>query len=247
LISLPRLGGVPYLNARPLLHGLDAELATPAILSERFAAGRYDAALLPVYETLRLPAARMVDGFGIGSLGHVHSVVVVHRRPLEQVAEIVMDPASRTSANLLRVLLARRVQISPRLVEASGDPDAARLIIGDPALEFQRRMGPSWRAFDLGQAWHEWTGLPFVFAVWTLAKNAPPQTGAILREAAQAGLAARQEIASREPDPAAALDYLTRSIRYPIGESEKQAIRKFRELLIGCSLLRADDPEPDFV
>jgi len=246
-MSRPRLGCVSYLNARPLLHGLEAELATPAVLSERFAAGRYDAALLPVYEILRLPQPRIVDGFGIGSLGVVHSVVVVHRGPLEAVPEIVLDPASRTSSHLLRVLLAMRLRISPRLVETSDDTNAARLIIGDPALRFQSGMDASWSVLDLGQAWHEWTGLPFVFAAWTLAENAPPQTADLLREAARAGLAARREIAAREPDPAAALDYLTRSIRYPIGEPEKQAIRKFREMLAACGLLPTAGPEPVFV
>ncbi|MEI6279843.1 MAG: menaquinone biosynthesis protein [Verrucomicrobiae bacterium] len=246
-MSLPRLGCVPYLNARPLLHGLVAELATPAVLSERFAAGCYDAALLPVYETLRLPQPRIVDGFGIGSFGPVQSVVVVHRQPLDQVPEIVLDPASRTSSHLLRVLLAKRLRISPPLVEKSANPHAARLIIGDPAMEFQRGMDATWRVLDLGRAWHDWTGLPFVFAVWTLAENAPPQTANLLREAARAGFNARREIAAREPDPAAALDYLTRSIRYPIGEPEKLAIRKFGGLLVSCRLLPATVSEPVFV
>lgn len=244
---MTRLGCVSYLNARPLLHGLEAELATPAVLSKQFAAGRYDAALLPVYETLGLPHPLIADGFGIGSRGAVHSVVVVHRQPLDRVPEIVLDPASRTSANLLRVLLAKRFQLSPRLVETSADPQAARLIIGDPALEFQRTMDPAWSVLDLGLAWHEWTGLPFVFATWTLAETAPPQTADLLRQAARAGLAARPEIAAREPDPAAALAYLTRSIHYPIGDPEKQAIRKFRELLIACALLPATATEPVFV
>jgi chorismate dehydratase len=246
-MSLPRLGCVSYLNARPLLHDLEAELATPAVLSEQFADGRYDAALLPVYEMLRLPHPRIVDGFGIGSHGSVDSVVVVHQLPLDQVPEIVLDPASRTSANLLRVLLAKRLQIAPRLVEKSDDPRAARLIIGDPALEFQLHMDASWSVFDLGQAWYEWTNLPFVFAVWTLANNAPPETADLLRKAARAGLDARQEIAAREPDPAVAFAYLTRSIHYPIGESEKLAIRKFRELLVACALLPDTAAEPVFI
>lgn len=242
-----RLGCVPYLNARPLLHGLRAELVTPSRLADHFAAGCYDAALIPVYESLRLPRTRIVDGFGIGSAGPVYSVIVAHKLPLEETGEIVLDPASRTSSNLLRVLLMKRLHISPRLVENSVDPDAARLIIGDAAMEFQRNRDSSWHICDLGQAWHEWTGLPFVFAVWTLLESAPPETAEILRAAARSGLDALPEIASREPDPAAALDYLTRSIHFPIGEPEKQAIRKFRDLLVDCGLLPVTDEEPLFV
>ena len=69
----PRLGCVPYLNARPLIHGLDAVLEVPSVLSRRFLAGDFDAALLPVYETLRLPNPRIADGYGIVSAGAVSS------------------------------------------------------------------------------------------------------------------------------------------------------------------------------
>jgi predicted solute-binding protein len=242
-----RLGCVPYLNARPLLWGLEAELAVPAILSQRFNAGHFDAALIPIYETLRLSEPLIADGFGVCSSGPVHSVVVVHRRPLEEEPEILLDPASRTSSHLLRVLLAKRHGIFPRLVEKSGNPDVARLIIGDPAMEFQRDMAPAWSVYDLGRGWQEWTGLPFVFAAWTLAKNAPSGLADILREAARSGLRARKEIAAREADPAAALDYMTRSIHYPIGVAEKQAIGTFRELLIACNLLPSSAALPSFL
>jgi len=246
-VRVPRLGCVPYLNARPLLHGIRAELEVPSLLADDFAGGRYDAALIPIYESLRLPGTRIVDGFGICSLGPVYSVIVAHRQPLGDIKEIVLDPASRTSVNLLRVLLAKRHFLAPKLVENSADPDAARLIIGDAAMEFQRAADAFWNICDLGREWTEWTGLPFVFAAWTLAENAPPETAGILRAAAQSGLAARPEIAALEPDPAAALDYLTRSILYIIGEPEKLAIRTFRCLLIECGLLPATALEPDFV
>jgi predicted solute-binding protein len=239
-MSALRIGCVPYLNARPLIRGLAAELATPAALSVRFAAGHYDAALLPVYEILRLRRPRVVDGFGICSFGPVRSVIVAHRAPLGRVPEIVLDPASRTSENLLRMLLRTRLGLSPRLVQSSCDPLAARLLIGDPALDFQRDMDPAWQILDLGQAWTEWTGLPFVFAAWVLGESAPPETPEALRAAAVAGLAARAEIASREPDPAAALDYLTHAIRHPLGGPEKTAIEKFRTLLTAAELLPSD-------
>lgn len=243
----PRLGSVPYLNARPLIYGLEAELAVPSVLSERFAGGEFDAALIPVYETLRLSRPRIVDGFGIGSLGPVYSVVLVHREPLEEVREIVLDPASRTSNHLLRVLLAKKLGIFPQLVEKSEDSLAARLIIGDPAMEFQRTMDASWQVYDLGRAWHEWTGLPFVFAVWTLSATAPEQTADLLRRAARAGLEALPDIAAGEPDPVFALDYLTRSIRYTIREPEKQAIGEFRKWLIDCRLLDGEAGIPVFL
>lgn len=236
-MSLPRLGCVPYLNARPLLHGLEAELAVPSLLAGHFASGRYDAALLPVFETLHRPAPRIADGFGICSHGPVRSVIVAHRQPLSATHEIVLDPASRTSANLLRLLATSCWKIPVALVTGSPDPLAARLLIGDPALDFQARQDPGWMITDLGQAWTTWTGLPFVFAVWTLAESAPHGLPGVLRSAAVAGLASRAGIAALEPDPAAALDYLTRAVRYELGPPEKQAIETFRSLLSDIALL----------
>ena len=243
----PRLGCVPYLNARPLIHGLEAALEVPSVLSRRFLAGDFDAALIPVYETLRLPNPRIEDGFGIVSAGKVQSVIVAHRHPLEHTQEIVMDPSSRTSVHLLKVLLADHLKISPRLVENSDDPQAARLIIGDPALRFQECMDPAWRIFDLGSSWTGWTGLPFVYAVWALSNNAPPGTADLLRQAARDGLAARPLIAAQESDPAAALDYLMRSIQFPIGPDERAGIEEFRHRLVHHSFLPAEAGVPVYV
>jgi chorismate dehydratase len=242
-----RIGCVPYLNARPLLEGLAAELAVPSALADQFTQGRYQAALLPVFETLRLPAPRIADGYGICSLGPVQSVIVAHRNPLSQTEEILLDPASRSSVNLLRILLKSYLKIAPRLVTTSNDPLAARLLIGDPALAFQRQRDPQWQIFDLGAAWTAWTGLPFVFAVWTLSPTAPETLPEILRSAARAGLAALPRIAAAEPDPAAALHYLTRAIHHSIGPREKLAISEFRRLLIASSLLPPDAAVPTFV
>lgn len=236
----PRLGCVPYLNARPLIQGLETSLAVPSLLAQRFLAGEFEAALIPIFEALRLARPRIVDGYGIGSLGPVHSVIVAHRIPLEETPEIVLDPSSRTSANLLRILLSAHLKLPIPLVSHSEDPQAARLIIGDPAINFQRHQDPSWRIFDLGESWFEWTGLPFVFAVWTLAENAPSGLADSLRQAARDGLAALPEIAAREPDPSAALDYLTHSIRYPISSPEREGIRAFRSRLIAQNLLSAE-------
>lgn len=243
----PRLGCVPYLNARPLIHGLDAVLEVPSILARRFLAGDFDAALIPVYETLRLPNPRIADGFGIVSAGEVRSVIVAHRHPLDQTPEIVLDPSSRTSVHLLKVLLADHLKISPRLVENSDDPQAARLIIGDPALRFQECMDPVWRIFDLGRSWTGWTGLPFVYAVWALADDAPPGTTEFLRQSALNGLAARPLIAAGEPDPPDALDYLTRSIHFPIGQDERAGVEEFRSRLVFHGLLPPEAGVPVYV
>lgn len=196
---------------------------------------------------LRLPAPRIADGFGICSAGAVRSVIVAHRHPLDLTTEILLDPSSRTSVHLLQILLAEHLKTPARLVGRSEDPLAARLIIGDPALRFQENKDPGWRIFDLGQAWHEWTGLPFVYAAWTLAENAPAGTADLLRQAAANGLAARAAIAAGEPDPPAALAYLKHSIHYPIGAAEREGLAAFRRCLLAQKLLPAEAGSPVFV
>jgi len=244
-----RIGCVPYLNARPLVRGIEEHVTfeVPALLADRFAGGDYDVALLPVFEAFRQPEAAIVDGVSISCLGAVRSVILAHRDPLEDVAEIVLDPASRTSANLLRILLAERFRLAPRLVSETDNPHSARLIIGDPALAFQSHRPSGWRLLDLGQAWHEWIGLPFVFAVWVLRPGLSFRVAAALRDVAANGIAHRGEIAAREADPAAALAYLTRHIRHTLGSPEKQAMTRFRHLLKKNALLDPDETAHRFV
>ncbi|MBN8249340.1 MAG: menaquinone biosynthesis protein, partial [Verrucomicrobia bacterium] len=171
-----RIGSVPYLNAIPLTHALGPEilLLPPSQLAVELQAGRLDAALVSVTEPLRHPGYAIVDGVGILSRGPVASVLLAHRHPLETLRCIRVDPASCTSVALLRVLLAAR-GLRPTFLPledyASADTHEAVLLIGNPALEF-RRSGAPHALWDLGAAWQEWTGLPFVYAVWAVREAA---------------------------------------------------------------------------
>lgn len=238
----PRIGCVPYLNALPLRHGLAATLATPSALAARFAAGDFDTALLPVFEILQLPTPIVAEGFGICADGPVRSVFVAHRRPLTEEPEIVLDPASRTSSNLLRVLLANVIGGGPRCVEASANPLAARLLIGDPALAFRKSAPDGWQLTDLADVWKEWTGLPFVFALWAFPDDSPAarRLADKLRAAARNGLNARADLVRTADDPAVALDYLTRAIVHEIPPTGPEAIARFRDELSTLGLLRDD-------
>src|SRR5688572_22988765 len=105
-----RVGSVPYLNAVPLTRGLEHDIvfATPARLAEMLQRDELDAALVSVTEVLFNDRYEVLNGIAIASLGEVRSVILAHRRPLEEAREIFCDPASLTSVNLLRVLLAER-------------------------------------------------------------------------------------------------------------------------------------------
>src|SRR5437899_2255067 len=138
-----RVGSVPYLNAVPLTRGLEDEVifATPAKLAELLQRDELDAALVSVTEVLFNDRYDILDGIAIASLGEVKSVLLAHRKPLEQAREVFCDTASLTSVQLLRVLLAE-CGLKPEFKAlASYDfgllPDFA-LLIGDRALDFAR-------------------------------------------------------------------------------------------------------------
>jgi chorismate dehydratase len=229
-----RIGPVSYLNAKPLIWGLNSSLLqtdVPAALSQQFLAGKLDIALLPVVDILRAGAGSIVDNVGIGCDGEVFSVVVASRTSFLETRKIHLDPASRSSTALLRVLLAEFYPEGPQIVEGEEIPDdGARLLIGDSAISFRRSKGSTWHYHDLGWLWKVHTGFPFVFAVWAVASGASSSVFDALRDVKAAGLAARREIAAREPDPEFAYAYLTQHIRYDIGSDEKAGLRHFERL-----------------
>ncbi len=242
--SKTRVGCVRYLNSRPLIHGHDAEVSfeVPASLADGLHAGRLDVALSPIFELMAHPGYLVVDDVAIACDGPVFSVFIAHRGPLTGLRTLYLDPDSRTSFNLQRVLLAEFHGLTPRREPfPGGKPPAAlhagegALIIGDPAIEFRTAHGDRYEYLDLGDAWKRATGLPFVFAAWLVRPGTPhPEALADrLRAWRQAGQTRIEEIVTAERRYPAELSrrYLTECIRFRLGAAEKQAIREFARLL----------------
>jgi len=233
-----RVGSVRYLNAVPLTRGLEDEVifATPSKLAEMLQRDELDAALVSVTEVLFTNRYDVLDGIAIASLGEVKSVLLAHRKPLEEAREIFCDTASLTSVHLLRVLLADR-GLEPELKPLPGYnfselPDYA-LLIGDPAIDFSREARDH-QIWDLGAAWYERTKLPFVYAVWALRRGV--ENSALrqhLREAREFGLDTLDHIiqSRTEYDLEFRKDYLGWHIHYHLGADEKRGLAKFMELL----------------
>ena len=229
-----RIGPVSYLNAKPLIWGLNSSLLqtdVPAALSEQFFAAKLDIALLPVVDVLRAGAASIVNNVGIACDGEVYSVVVASRTSFLETRKIYLDPASRTSTALLRVLLAEFYPRGPQIAEGEEMPDdAARLLIGDSAISFRRMQGVKLAVSRPGITLESPYRTSVCFAVWAVASDASPSVFDALRDVKAAGLAARGEIAAREPDPEFAFTYLTKHIRYDIDTDEKTGLRHFERL-----------------
>jgi chorismate dehydratase len=233
-----RVGSVRYLNAVPLTRGLEDEVvfATPSELAKMLRRDELEAGLVSVTEVLFTDRYDVLDGIAIASLGEVKSVLLAHRRPLDEIDKVYCDQASLTSVQLLRVLLAEkglRPEFKPL---ASYDfeslPDFA-LLIGDPALDFVR-SNPEHELWDLGTAWYELTKLPFVYAVWALRRGI--ENSALrrqLREARDFGLDTLDFIirTRMEYDYDFRNDYLSWHIHYHLGQDEKRGLARFADLL----------------
>jgi chorismate dehydratase len=232
-----RIGCVQYLNSKPLIHDYDAPitLAHPSELARQLSDGRLDAALVPVFEALHNPNYSIVDEVAIASDGPVHSVFLVYRGPLNAIRNVAFDPASLTSANLLRVLMAEYHGID---VQADPDPaSSARLLIGNQAIEFRSNVPfeHGLHILDLGAEWQHRTGMPFVFAVWALRpglQNAG-EAAAAFRTLKSRGLARRDEIIARDTTGSASFrrSYLHDFIRFDLGPREKAGLAEYRRLL----------------
>ncbi len=233
-----RVGSVPFLNAAPLVRGIEGEiiLATPAKLAEMLRRDELDAGLVSITEVLFNDRYDVLDSMAIASLGEVQSVFLAHRRPIDEIKEVFCDTASLTSVNLLRVLLAERglkPEFKPLADYASAKDKDYVLLIGDAALDFLRAPREH-EIMDLGAAWLELTNHPFVYAVWALRRGIEnSQLRRQLREVRDFGLDTLDSIISNrtEYDYEFRKDYLGWFIHYHLGADEKRGLVKFIELL----------------
>lgn len=246
-----RIGAVNYLNTKPLIHDLDtlapdAQLILdyPSRLADQLRAGDLDVALIPIIEYFRAGTYTLVPHISIASNGPVLSVTLFSRVTWPRIRRVALDEGSRTSAALAQVLLRQRHGVRPEIVplpldRQAEDVDAdAVLLIGDRAMHaclpgFQH-------AFDLGQEWHDWTGLPFVYAAWAVRPGV--DLGFVvdaLHEAKRRGLENIGPIAAREA-PRLGLDagfcrrYLANIIRFDLGPREQAGLHHY--YMLACEL-----------
>jgi chorismate dehydratase len=234
-----RFSVLSYANALPLVHFIgvgssEAELVygPPRDSVRGLLEGQVDAALVPVVDFFTHPQLQMVPGLGIGADGDVTSVLLRCHRPLQQVTRIDLDPESKTSNVLVRVLVQRHFHLSDRVTYMRDQADAdANVCIGDRALRAQASL----ETYDLAGEWKKMTGLPFVFAVWVVQRSCPhvEDITRILQAAQQRGCQSQRELAglcSRRlglPEPRC-YDYLTKRLHYDVGPRELEGMDLFR-------------------
>ena len=236
--ALVRLGAVSYLNSRPLIEdlhellpGSSIELDYPSRLADALSDHSLDIALIPSIEYFRRDGYEIVSNACVAARGPVMSVKLYCRVHPGDVKRIAMDEGSRTSATLARVILAEKYGSYPEseplsMESLTTDSNAdAVLLIGDRAMHEPDES--FFEVMDLGEMWYEWTGLPFVFAMWVAHSDAElTGVAAALNESRDRGLAAVNEIAHTEAPKLGitervATDYLTKNLHYTMTSAER--------------------------
>jgi chorismate dehydratase len=246
-----RVGAVNYLNTKPLICDLETlapeielVLDVPSRLADSLAVGDLDVALIPAIEYFRAGSYSIIPGISIASRGPVLSVTLFSRVPWEGIRRVALDCGSRTSAALTQILLRKQHGVNPELVplplerEAEEADADAVLLIGDRAM---RACLPGFaHAFDLGQEWFDWTGLPFVYAFWAVRAGVDlGRAQAAFAEAKSRGLSRAGQIAHAE-GPRLGLDagfcrrYLSNILHFDLGPREQAGLHHY--YMLACEL-----------
>lgn len=248
-MSKLRIGAVPYLNAKPITAGLaersdlDYVEFVPSRLANALAAGELDCALVSSIEAKRLQGSTILDAPCIASHGAVDSVRLFGAADPRRASRVALDGASRTSVALARLVYARflaRADVEYVDVGPAPDPRSTRadatLVIGDAALRIAALA--EFESLDLGAAWTEAMGLPFVWAIWLAAPHVDEsekcELARVLSSARLDDVATTR--AAREWAPrlglaeSVTIPYLTRTIRYALGDRERAGLETFLNL-----------------
>jgi chorismate dehydratase len=241
-----RIGAVSYLNTRPLLLGLahegfknriDLVKSYPAKIAQELLAGQIDIGLVPVAIIPQLTHPHIISNYVIGTNGAVASVALFSEVPIDEIKSIYLDYQSRTSVQLLKILLAQFWKKEVEFLAATEgyidqiSGSTAGLIIGDRALDNLNKFP---YMYDLGLAWKQHTGLPFVFAAWVANQPIPAEFMAAFDAANGYGVARLEEVISLIPANEQVYDlhkYYTENISYVYDEEKKLGLNAFLNLI----------------
>lgn len=184
-----KVGRISYLNVLPIYYPLESGLikndfdfiyGPPAQLNKMMAEGLMHIASTSSIEYLRhAEQYKLLPDLAIGSRGPVQSVLLLSRKPVEELKEctILVSAQTHTSAALLNILLTEYIPVNPEYETGnaterleSGERPEAILAIGDEALNLRNHEDYPYK-FDLGEEWIKWTGLPFIFGVWVVRRD----------------------------------------------------------------------------
>lgn len=239
-----RVSVVSYTNSRPFIYGLqhasadlNAEISydIPADCAQRLIDGLVDIGLVPVATLLALDYWEIISAYCIGANGPVKSVYVFSEKPVQELTRLQLDPQSRTSNLLTRVLLKNFWKAEPELVvnsedyALSTDKNVGYVQIGDRTFGQKNKHA---YAYDLAEEWQKMTGLPFVFAAWVANGVIDDDFKNRFTDCLRYGLDHRAEVIAALPQHADfnTEEYLMHNIDYILDEEKRKALELFLKL-----------------
>lgn len=239
-----RIGVVSYFNTQPLLLGIEKanflskiELVKdyPANIAQALMDGQIDIGLVPVAITPFLTHPQIVSEYCIGTRTKVASVAIFSKVPMDQIESIYLDYQSRTSVQLARILLQAFWKKDIQFLKAQEgyiqaiEGTTAGVIIGDRALANLTNFE---YVYDLGEAWIEHTGLPFVFAAWMSNQPIPDDFKTLFNYANAYGVEHIDEVLNQLPPRTHDYNmeaYYTKNIEYRLTDTMQQGMQLFLE------------------
>lgn len=237
-----KVTAVNYLNTKPLLWGLmksgmnkkiDLQLDIPSECARKLVTGEVDLGLVPVAIIPKLSSPHIISDFCIGTVGTVATVCIYSQVPLEKVERLYLDFHSRTSRELVQILVKNYWKLPIEFIQSSEgyiekiEGTTGGLIIGDRAIE----NAPNFKyEYDLGEAWMSYTGLPFSFANWVSNKPLPQDFIDEFNTALKTGIDHIPELLYILPAPTNGFDlkrYFMENISYDFNFEKKKALHRF--------------------
>jgi chorismate dehydratase len=279
-----RVSAISFLNTAPLMwdfnHGatpehysdrnlppelradFTIEYTLPSHCAEALKRGRADIGIIPAITYATIPGLVILPDAAIAAKGAVRSILLVSRKPIEQVNTIAADTSSRSSVALARILCqklwgrVRQFRNFPPDLDSMLDACDAALLIGDPALRIER---PKYFVYDLAEEWRKFTGKPFVFAFWAVRMQALSEVrrdldiAGVFRNSRDHGTqpASIAEIARRwsarvglaEPE---ITSYLTDNIHFHLDAENREGLGLFFRYSVECGVIE-EAPSPRFL
>ncbi len=260
-----RISAISFLNTAPLMWDFEhadagkdfsIEYTIPSACATALAANQADIGIIPAFTYAEIPGLVILPNIAIASKDWVRSILLVSKKPIEDVKTVAADTSSRTSVALTQVLLTKffggpreLTPHRPQLQEMLREHDAA-LLIGDPALQVPQDLG--YHLYDLAHIWRERTGLPFVFAFWAVRldalqrKQEEVNLKRVFAQSRDHGLEPQNlDVIAREWSPRLGLpeadirSYLTENIHYYLDRENHAGLRLFLQYANEIGLIPA--------
>jgi len=232
-----KVSAVSYTNTTPFIYGIqhtplineiELSLDIPSTCAQKLIDKQVDIGLVPVAALLHIPNYEIISDYCIGATGAVNSVFIFSHKPINQIQTLRLDPQSRTSNNLARVLLKNYWKQPVQITE--DDNADAFVEIGDRTFG-KKDQYP--HVYDMGQEWMNFTGLPFAFAVWAANRPLSAPFIQLFNESMKFGLDHRHQVIAELPKRSDFdLDqYLHHFIDFSLTDEKRKAIDLFHQYI----------------